>query len=139
MSDLVSQPKIGPWGLGQPAQLANQLATHSRSLYVNVCHCWQIWPTLASRSSCRMLQKEVSSAEHACWNCRCMRFLSFVFLSCCFCVSEALPYSSTMTTWAGSWWPQVSDPPNVEGKELEGSHESAAENEEGKDSTETAC
>ena len=59
--------------------------------------------------------------------------LVFCFLSCCFCVSEALPYSSTMTTWAGSWWPQVSDPPNVEGKELEGSHASAAENEEGKD------
>ena len=62
----------------------------------------------------------------------------FCFLSCCFCVSEALPYSSTMTTWAGSWWPQVSGPPNVEGKELEGRHESAAENQEGKESTETA-
>ena len=33
----------------------------------------------------------------------------------------------------GCWWPQVSDPPNVDGKELEGSHASAAENEEGKD------
>ena len=36
MASLVSQPKIGPWGLGQPTQVASQLATHSRSLYVIV-------------------------------------------------------------------------------------------------------